>query len=238
MKNWYKDINLNASSLTDKQLKPAIRNMSKIANTRLARLRDKGLAKASPAYRYAFKKAYDREDFMGSLPKILPTTIDEDGVEEFDYNRIKVKFNTDLRKLNHNQLVEEFSKLRTFLYEAHTSTISGTREKYIRSYDTFVKRHGYIPENVYAQMWYMDNIKTIMRMFGSDVEIITQIVDDKRFTTEEIDKMLSSIDEESKDGLGNLSERELMKRLREKQSIVRGSSLASHSIISSIGGVL
>ena len=117
------------------ELESEIRTLAKRANERLRALERHDLTEASNAYRYVERRHFDKD-----------TAITED-------RHGRIKFDTALVKKTRQQLEHEVTELRRFLYEAKTSTVSGTEERYRRAYESFRqnKKHASVMKDISRQ---------------------------------------------------------------------------------------
>lgn len=147
-------------------LKLTLRVYSKAANTRLRALEKAGLSGSSPAYRAIKAFARDGRDFMA---------IDKSG---------RFKFNTNTRRMDRSELVDELINLHKFLFEVKTSTVSGAKEhkKKIREEHAKYKKgkskkwseyFSNMSEEEFDMFFDYENIMRVWAVFGSRVTIRT-----------------------------------------------------------------
>lgn len=171
----YEDFN----NYNREQLAFAVRNLAKTANQRLREIEKQNLTKASNAYRYVERQAFDEQQFIAYTSKG------------------QIKFDTNTRKKTFWELKEEVAELRTFLYESKTSTVKGTRERYRKSYEAYKENNGTeLSFEEFGEMWLQNNMKKAIKMYGSDVAVdIYSGEYSKALTMQEINDIIGQIDE-------------------------------------------
>lgn len=144
------------NSMTAAQAAGAIKKYAKAANQRLRRLEQAGFTAASSAYRWAERQSYDERQFM----------------DKTQAGEIKFKTTTKGRTLQ--EMKQELANLYTFLYEAKTSTVEGTRMRYEKQFETFKERwkasEGSEPSisfDDFGYMWQMTGVQRIIEIYGS-----------------------------------------------------------------------
>lgn len=175
--NRYEDYN----SMSADELRLAVSVLAKTANQRLRALEKANLTKASNAYRYAETQAYDERRFMGTT------------------KRGEIKFKTTTRGRSLQELKEEVAQLQGFLFNAKTSTVKGTKQRYEQAYETWkdVNPDKKMSFEDFGEMWLQSNMKKLVRMYGSDVAIeIMGGEHSKGLTMEEINDIVGELDEE------------------------------------------
>ena len=144
------------------KLKQVLRIYSKAANTRLRALEKAELTNA-PAYQAVRDLAYDDFGFMGRTKK-----------GEF-------KFRTNTRGMELDLIRAELLKLDTFLFRAHTSTVTGakTARQKIREATINQTRSGTkserisnffsgMKQEVFDEFWDYQNLKRLIDIYGTD----------------------------------------------------------------------
>lgn len=175
--NRYEDFN----SMSADELKLAVSVLAKTANQRLRALEKANLTKASNAYRYAETQAYDERRFMDTT------------------KHGEIKFKTTTRGRSLQELKEEVAQLQGFLFNAKTSTVRGTKQRYEQAYETWkdVNPDKKMSFEDFGEMWLQSNMKKLVRMYGSDVAIeIMGGEHSKGLTMEEINDIVGELDEE------------------------------------------
>lgn len=167
------------------KLKQVLRIYSKAANTRLRAL-EKAELTSSPAYQTVRDFAYDDWGFMATTKK-----------GEF-------KFRTNTRGMDIELIREELLRLDTFLFRAHTSTVTGakTARQKIREATINQTRSGTKSERVsgffsgmsqetFDEFWTYENLKRLIDIYGTDeaVRIIEEASDNPNIGSD-----LSNID--------------------------------------------
>lgn len=144
------------------KLKQVLRIYSKAANTRLRALEKADLTNA-PAYKTVRDFAYDDFGFMGTTKN-----------GEF-------KFRTNTRGMDIELIRAELLRLDTFLFRAHTSTVTGakTARQKIREATVNQTRSGTKSERVkdffsnmsddqFDEFWDYENLKRLIDIYGTD----------------------------------------------------------------------
>lgn len=146
------------------ELQQQVNKLSRLANKRLRHIEDAGLEQASNAYRYVQRLERDKVNYTGRT------------------STGKIKFDTasDNKNKSYNQLQQEFAELNRFLYESKTSTVSGTKKHYKKSFETF-KQNNPEAKNISFKKWSDTmraiNFNRLVEMFGSDISV--QVFDKK-----------------------------------------------------------
>ena len=121
-----RDIDTRFRSMSQRELTDYIHKMGKVANTRLRELektKHGAIYKASSAYRYVEKQArVEREQGQTYVYSVA-----RDG---------SFKFNTSTRNVDIRSLQERATQISRFL-SARSSTVTGTKEIYKQSYQTY-----------------------------------------------------------------------------------------------------
>lgn len=157
------------SHMKEDQLRSVIRSYAKTANQRLRELEKQGLSKASNAHRYVTNQ-YNLGD------KIYST--DSSG---------RAKFNTNLRKVDLETLRREALELDTFLHQAKTSSVKGTRNMYQKTLNELQRNDNPLVAKFFKNMsiddmgefWENATTKQWIKMYGSEVviEIYQKVLD-------------------------------------------------------------
>ena len=148
------------------ELENEIRTLAKRANERLRALERHDLTEASNAYRYIERRHFDKDSAI---------TEDRQG---------RIKFDTALVKKTRQQLEHEVTELKRFLYEAKTSTVSGTEERYRRAFESYAKNKdhskilGEISRSEFDAMVRTAGFKGFITVFGSST--IVDLIEFKR----------------------------------------------------------
>ena len=142
--------NRELNNLTAKQLAGYIANYGKTVNTRLSALEKKGYAESSLAFRYITEKDPHRLEWV---------TKSKSG-----YTKISIK----TKGLTRNQLLAKATTIQGFL-NAKTSTISGIKKAYEKSWNTFNERKdANLSQEEYKDLVTHDKWKDASKKFGSD----------------------------------------------------------------------
>lgn len=172
-----KDIN----KFTQKELRESVKLMAQRANRRLSEIEQADLKKASNAYRWAEKQAFDNQRFMRQQEQ--------------------PRFKTDLRGNTLAELREEMSELRTFLFESTTSSVKGTRAKYEKGFEEakkyFGNELGDMTLDEWGFLWSANNMEAFIRQYGSDVIVTLREIKTERLTKEELEALLEKFMEET-----------------------------------------
>ena len=168
-----KDIN----ELSLKELRKEVRSEASKANKRLRRLEQYGLDSASKAYQWVRTKAFDEDDSLTETYKK------------------ETSFKTAVSDRSLQQLRSELSTLRTFLYEAKTSTVIGTKSAYQKGFKTFKDKYGTEASfKEFSDAWSSKAVEMLRQMFPSD-EVVA--VATKAYEDGLSDSQLSDIAEEA-----------------------------------------
>ena len=142
--------NRELNKLTAKQLAGYIENYGKTVNSRLSALERKGYAESSLAFRYITEKDPHRWEYV---------TKSKSG-----YAKISLK----TKGLSRNQLLAKATTIQGFI-NAKTSTISGIKKAYDKSFNTFNERYNTnISREEYIDIVTHDKWKDASKKFGSD----------------------------------------------------------------------
>lgn len=127
-----------------------IKAMAAKANARLRALEKAGLTSSSNAYRYLERRHFDKDTAIA---------LDRSG---------RIKFDTKLSKKTAAQLSHEKRELERFLYEAKTSTVRGTNDRYKRAFKTYVKHTGInIDRKTFDRVARAEGFAAFVKTFGS-----------------------------------------------------------------------
>lgn len=139
------------NTMSKEHLEIAIRTLAKTANQRLRTLERKSYTKTSLAYKYLETKFYDDVNYMTTT------------------SHGEMKFKTSTKGRTFQELRNELSELRNFLYTSKTSTIKGIKNAYEKSYETFIKNNSEtgLSFQEYGELWAQRNIKEYSKMYGS-----------------------------------------------------------------------
>lgn len=147
-----------------------LKSLARIANQRLARLEKFGLTKSSNAYRYLEKRHFDRDTML------------------YENRSGKIRFTTKVKGRSAQQLQHEIRELERFLYEAKTSTVSGTNAKYTKAFNTykshFEKKHPgeTIERSTFDALAQAEGFATFVKAFGSSaISDLIEAADDPNF---------------------------------------------------------
>ena len=171
-----KDIN----KFTKAELASSVKLMAQRANRRLKEIEEADLKKASNAYRWAERQAFDKTRFMRDSEA--------------------PRFRTDLRGADLATLREEMAQLRTFLFESSTSSVRGTKEKYERGYEEAKKYFGNdladISLDEWGFFWSANNMKEFVEQYGSDVIVVLKEIKLEKLSKEELEELIRKFMEE------------------------------------------
>lgn len=148
-------IDIDIPSLDASQLRQALRQYTKTANSRLKTLGSSQVRKSSKAYQYV-EKYYER------------------GVDTVKKDRSgNLKFNTDFRKMSKRQLESELKQVRDFL-NAKTSTVKGVQSAYRQAYETYKQKTKEatgqslkMSYKEWSEFWDNASVRQFMNMYGN-----------------------------------------------------------------------
>ena len=153
--------------------------LAKTANQRLRSLEKAGLQNASNAYRYIERLHFDKDN---------ATATDSKG---------RMKFNTNFRGMTYQEIQHEIAEITRFL-EAKTSTPARVKEKYVRSYRTFILEHEEgknISFQDYTDIMRNETIKNTKQMFGSKIMLrVMQHMEDTGETLSQVIERIKAFD--------------------------------------------
>ena len=165
--------NRELNNLTAKQLAGYIANYGKTVNTRLSALERKGYAESSLAFRYITEKDPHRWEYV---------TKSKSG-----YTKISLK----TKGLTRNQLLAKATTIQGFL-NAKTSTISGIKKAYDKSFNTFNERKDTnLSWEEYKDLVTHDKWKEASKKFGSD-QILAII---RKYSIDKAMEILDNLDD-------------------------------------------
>lgn len=149
--------------------------LAKTANQRLRSLEEAGMQNASNAYRYIERLHFDKDN---------ATATDSKG---------RMKFNTNFRGMTYQEIQHEIAEITRFL-EAKTSTPQRVKEKYAKSYRTFISEHEEgknISFQEYSDIMRNETIKSTKQMFGSKVmlRIMKHMADTKESLSQVMERL-------------------------------------------------
>ena len=152
--NTHKSANQRAEMAARRtNLENEVRTMAQQANRRLRALERHDLTSASNAYRYIERRHFDKDTAIAQ---------DRSG---------RIKFDTALKKKSAQQLQHEKRQLEIFLYEAKTSTVKGTNERYTRMFETMKKKYPKQMENIsratFDTVARAEGFKAFVKSYGS-----------------------------------------------------------------------
>lgn len=176
---------MSSPARTEEELRGLIRTYAKTANQRLKELEKQGLSQASNAYRAIRDFAADNRNFITVTTGVTQKRKRRDTGESYEVQTEAghIKFRTNLRGMSKEELLEEAKQLDTFLFEAKTSTVSGTKKHYQDIRDAIGRNanpeianfFGNMDMNEFTQFWENHSFKKIQEIFGSTV--LVQVFD-------------------------------------------------------------
>ena len=134
------------------QLKDYIKTVGKAANERLRALERSGLQNSSASYRFIKRQSRDADSALGYTKKG------------------QMKFNVATRAVEVNELRHRAAMIEKFM-NAKSSTVTGTKDIYKQSYDTFKKNHpdAKITFNEFSEGMSNGLIAHFGEIYGSDM---------------------------------------------------------------------
>lgn len=163
------------NKMTKKQLTFTITSLARRANRRLGELEKADMKKASNAYRWAERQAFDERRFMKN-------------------SKEKPRFRTDISNASVAELREEMSELRTFMFESSTSSVRGVNAKYRESYEEAKNYFGNTMKGIsfdeWAFFWSANNTKTLVDEYNSQVIEIIQELELSKLSKEELEEVI------------------------------------------------
>lgn len=146
---------VDINKLSQKELEKVVSTWAKRANTRLRELEKQGMSTISNVYVYLRGMEAVGVGYM-------------DKTKQGD-----IKFKTKVKKQTINQLRQEASKLKTFLFDAKTSTPTGTKQRFEKQYesylDTVSRRDGKpMTFKEFAHNFSMSSFRKAVEMWGSE----------------------------------------------------------------------
>ena len=190
---------ISARNQSEAVMRSVLRTYAKTANQRLRQLEADNLSGTSPAYRQIKSYWEDERSFMdttkGSIVRGKKTAA---GL---------MKFRTNTKGMNKEQLRQELLELDTFLFRAKTSTSAGTKSHYEKIKESIGKQNendsksqavmdffNNMSMKEFSQFWEYTNMSQIIKAYGSDVmvELITA-GKDKEFNLAKMDELFADI---------------------------------------------
>ena len=162
------------------EMQTEIRRLAAIANKRLRALEAHNLTESSNAYRYIEKRHFDKDSAIAET------------------RSGKIKFDESLSKKTAQQLQHELVELKRFLYEAKTSTVAGTKDRYTRAYNTYIANHPNtkISREDFDAILSAEGFRSYARRFGSSaVEDLLEMRND-RIPLNDIERALGELGED------------------------------------------
>ena len=151
-------------------LQSQLKTMAKKANARLAALERHGLTSASNAYRYVEKRHFDKDTML------------------YENRSGNIRFTTKVTGRSAQQLQHQVRELERFLYESKTSTVSGTKKRYTRAFDTYAQRFAARHEGAqlsreqYDAIVNAEGFAAYVKAFGSSqIDQLLEAMDDPGF---------------------------------------------------------
>lgn len=143
------------TKLNKQELEKVVSTWAKRANTRLRELEKQGMSTLSNVYVYLRGMEAVGVGYM-------------DKTKQGD-----IKFKTKVKKQTINQLRQEASKLKTFLFDAKTSTPIGTQQRFEKQYKSYVdtvKRRDGKPMSFkeFSHNFSMNGFRKAVEMWGSE----------------------------------------------------------------------
>lgn len=190
---------ISARNQSEAVMRSVLRTYAKTANQRLRQLESDNLSSSSPAYRQIKSYWEDERSFMdttkGNIVRGKKTVA---GL---------MKFRTNTKGMNKEQLRQELLELDTFLFRAKTSTSAGTKSHYEKIKESIGKQNendsksqavmdffNNMSMKEFSQFWEYTNMSQIIKAYGSDVmvELITA-GKDKEFNLAKMDELFADI---------------------------------------------
>lgn len=196
---------ISARNQSEAVMRSVLRTYAKAANQRLRQLESDNLSSSSPAYRQIKSYWEDERSFMdttkGSIVRGKKTAA---GL---------MKFRTNTKGMNKEQLRQELLELDTFLFRAKTSTSAGTKSHYEKIKESIGKQNesdsksqavmdyfNNMSMKEFSQFWEYTNMSQLIKAYGSDTMVqLISAGEDKKFNLARMDELFSNIlNEENK----------------------------------------
>lgn len=188
-KKYDKYLDMDASKLSDAMLKEAVEQLAKTANTRLRELEKvrgtEPIAQHSSAYDYIERLAFDAENVRkGDEAKREFIKAGKSGAPIFS---------RAVNTMSKKTLKNELKALQNFI-GAETSTVTGTKKQFMKSYTAFNEVMGTkLSQKQYKGFWEDALIKHAIELFYSEINNLFTFVSKKRITAEEFAKALEDL---------------------------------------------
>lgn len=180
---------ISARNQSEAVMRSVLRTYAKTANQRLRQLEKDNLHDTSSAYRQIKSYWEDDRSFMDTT------------------SNGEIKFKTNFRGMNKEQLRQELLELDTFLFRAKTSTSAGVKSHYEKIKESIGKQNendsksqavmdffNNMSMKEFSQFWEYTNMSQIIKAYGSEVmvELITA-GKDKEFNLAKMDELFADI---------------------------------------------
>lgn len=187
---------ISARNQSEAVMRSVLRTYAKTANQRLRQLEKDSLNSSSPAYRQIKSYWEDERSFMDTT------------------SNGEIKFKTNFRGMNKEQLRQELLELDTFLFRAKTSTSAGTKSHYEKIKESIGKQNesdsksqavmdyfNNMSMKEFSQFWEYTNMSQLIKAYGSDTMVqLISAGEDKKFNLARMDELFSNIlNEENKE---------------------------------------
>lgn len=225
---------ISARNQSESVMRSVLRTYAKVANQRLRQLESDNLSSSSPAYRQIKSYWEDDRSFMdttkGNIVRGKKTAA---GL---------MKFRTNTKGMNKEQLRQELLELDTFLFRAKTSTSAGVKSHYEKIKESIGKQNesdnksqavmdffNQMSMKEFSQFWEYTNMSQLIKAYGSDtmVELI-EAGKDKEFNLAKMDELFADIlnDENKKIPITDLID--FVKKSAKGKSNKRASKMLHH----------
>lgn len=190
---------ISARNQSEVVMRSVLRTYAKVANQRLRQLESDNLSSSSPAYRQIKSYWEDERSFMdttkGNIVRGKKTAA---GL---------MKFRTNTKGMNKEQLRQELLELDTFLFRAKTSTSAGVKSHYEKIKESIGKQNendsksqavmdffNNMSMKEFSQFWEYTNMSQLIKAYGSDVmvELITA-GKDREFNLSKMNELFADI---------------------------------------------
>lgn len=192
---------ISARNQSEAVMRSVLRTYAKVANQRLRQLEKDNLHDTSSAYRQIKSYWEDDRSFMDTTKgRVNKKT----GIRE---GAGLIKFKTNFRGMNKEQLRQELLELDTFLFRAKTSTSAGVKSHYEKIKESIGKQNkddsksqavmdffNNMSMKEFSQFWEYTNMSQLIKAYGSDtmVELI-EAGKDKEFNLAKMNELFADI---------------------------------------------
>ena len=180
---------ISARNQSEAVMRSVLRTYAKTANQRLRQLEKDNLNSSSPAYRQIKSYWEDDRSFMDTT------------------SNGEIKFKTNFRGMNKEQLRQELLELDTFLFRAKTSTSAGTKSHYEKIKESIGKQNesdsksqavmdyfNNMSMKEFSQFWEYTNMSQLIKAYGSDTMVqLISAGEDKKFNLARMDELFANI---------------------------------------------